>query len=118
MQLDKDILLKGNKIYGPETCVFVTQELNLTFPVRSKYRGKWPIGVHFSDEKKKFVAHSVVAPGEKGKFLGYFKTPEEAFAAYKKCKESLIKIIADQQRLHIPDKLYQALINYRVEIGD
>ena len=33
--LDKDILFKGNKIYSPERCAFVPQEINVLFlPVK------------------------------------------------------------------------------------
>jgi len=28
-QLDKDIKVQGNKLYSPDTCLFVTQEQNL-----------------------------------------------------------------------------------------
>lgn len=31
MNLDKDILIKGNKIYSPSTCVFVPKRLNILF---------------------------------------------------------------------------------------
>ena len=29
--LDKDILVEGNRVYGPETCVYVPEPLNLVF---------------------------------------------------------------------------------------
>ena len=44
MNLDKDILVKGNKIYSPNTCVFVPQRINSLFLKRNKSRGKYPIG--------------------------------------------------------------------------
>ena len=37
-QLDKDILFKGNKIYSPETCCFVPQEINSLFVKRDNDR--------------------------------------------------------------------------------
>ena len=33
--LDKDILVKGNKIYSPETCCFVPQDVNILFTKRT-----------------------------------------------------------------------------------
>ena len=40
MCLDKDILVKHNKIYSPETCIFVPQSINLLFIKNDKSRGK------------------------------------------------------------------------------
>ena len=46
MALDKDILCKGNKVYSPDTCVFVPQSINKLFTKRDNERGEYPIGVH------------------------------------------------------------------------
>ena len=44
-QLDKDILIEGNKHYSPETCVFVDQATNSLFTYRGNARGQYPLGV-------------------------------------------------------------------------
>lgn len=50
--------------------------------------------------------------------VGVYGTPEQAFQAYKKFKESYIKQVADEYKDKIPEKLYEALYKYEVEIDD
>lgn len=45
MELDKDIIEKGNKIYCPEKCIFLPHSINSLFTKSNKSRGKLPIGV-------------------------------------------------------------------------
>lgn len=113
-QLDKDILFKGNTIYGPHTCVLVPQDINIMFTSCKNARGLLPIGVSYEGGKyrAKCRLHGT------RKFLGCFKTPEEAFMAYKKEKESHIKEIAERYKHEIDPRLYFALLNYEVEITD
>lgn len=113
-QLDKDILFKDNKIYSSETCCFVPQEINSLFIKKDKNRGNYPIGVY--KNRLRYIAQ--VAVNKKQKFLGYFNTPEEAFQAYKTAKEAYIKELANKWKDKIDLKVYQALINYQVEITD
>ena len=47
MELDKDILVKNNKIYSPSTCVFVPKRINLLFIKGDTRREYLPIGVHY-----------------------------------------------------------------------
>lgn len=44
--LDKDILIKGNTRYSPDTCVFVPREINNLILSNRKVRGDLPIGYH------------------------------------------------------------------------
>lgn len=113
-QLDKDILVKGSKIYSSETCGFVPQEINKLFLKRKTLRGNCPIGVH---QKGKVFIAQIMIEGEKIN-LGRFKTKEEAFQTYKIAKESEIKRLAKKWKPFISKRLYQALINYKVEISD
>lgn len=117
MHLDKDILIKGNTIYSPETCVFVPQNINQLFLKSDKTRGEYPIGVNFRKDNGKFQARCCNNNGTR-EHLGFYDDPYIAFLVYKKYKENLIKQVADKYKNYIPDKLYQAMYNYVVEITD
>ena len=119
-QLDKDILIKNNKVYSPETCIFVPQFINTLFIKRQNDRGELPIGVTYDKTSKKYVAQlSVFKNGKKTlKKLGRFDTPEEAFEVYKQAKEEYIKEVADEYKDKIPAKLYEAMYAYEVSIDD
>jgi hypothetical protein len=112
--LDKDILIKGNKIYSPQTCVFVPQTINKLFTKSNKCRGNLPIGVSRMDKKYR----ACCSVNKKNISLGCYDTPEEAFQAYKNFKEKYIKEIAEKYKDKIPSKLYDAMIMYQVEIDD
>lgn len=114
MHIDKDILIKGNKIYSPLTCVFVPQDINKLFTKADSIRNDLPIGVSAYGLKYRtqYRNKNIV------KTLGYFNTPYEAFLVYKKYKEKLIKETADKYRNKIPEKLYNAMMNYEVSEED
>ena len=122
MCLDKDILNKGNKIYSPDNCIFVPNNINILFVKRDKSRGDYPIGVHYNKYAKKFQAQCSIYNYKenktKRKHLGYYNTTEKAFKVYKEFKEQNIKDIADYYKEQIPQKLYNAMYEYEVEIDD
>lgn len=114
--LDKDILFKNNKVYGPETCCFVPTDINNLFTTSKKSRGKYPIGVSYKKRIKKYVAQ-YQSKGEVN-HIGVYNSPEEAFENYKNVKESHLKGIAEEWRGKISDEVYRAILNYKVEITD
>ena len=115
--LDKDLLVKGNKIYSESTCVFLPKEINLVLTKCTASRGEHPIGVNWNKTNKAFVARVRKNKG-RSEWLGSFKTEIEAFKAYKKAKESFIKEQANKWKDRIDDRAYNALMNYQVEIDD
>ena len=116
-QLDKDLLVKGNKVYSESACVFIPQEINSMLIKCDASRGEYLIGVCWYKRDKGFVAHVGKSKGKR-EYLGLFNTEIEAFKAYKTAKESFIKEQANKWKSQIDDRAYEALMNYQVEITD
>ena len=116
-QLDKDLLIKGNRVYSESTCVFIPSEINSLLVKCTASRGEHLIGVNWSKTNKAFVAQVNKGKGKRD-YLGYFKTEIEAFNAYKIAKESFIKEQANEWKGKIDVRAYNALMKYTVNITD
>lgn len=116
--LDKDILIKRNKEYSPNTCCLVPQNVNCLFLKRESERGKYPIGVRYRENG--FMAVCRNPFDDRAEELGLYSTPERAFNAYKIYKEDIIKKVAEVEYRNgnITEGCYQAMMNYEVEIDD
>lgn len=95
-ELDKDILIKDNKEYGPEYCVFVTKQVNTFLSERKADRGEYPIGVGLHKQSGLFRARCGDTLGGR-KNLGYFKTPEATHKVWLTYKLEQAKILALKQ---------------------
>lgn len=120
MELDKDILFKHNKIYSPETCIFVPKTINSLFVKRQNSRGESVIGTTPKNGRYQVQCNIINPKTSKSKkeYLGICDTQEKAFEIYKYYKERNIKEIADYYKSLIPQNLYNALYNYEVEFDD
>ncbi len=116
-ELDKDLLIKGDKVYSETICVFLPNEINSLLTKSTAKRGEYLIGVSWSETNKAFVARVSRNKG-KPEYLGYFNTEIEAFNAYKQAKESFIKEQAEKWKGEIDGRAYEALMSYEVEITD
>ena len=116
-ELDKDILFKNNKVYSPDTCCFVPKCINSLLTNRKNHRGKYPVGV-FKNNYGVFLA--TLSVNGKQRTVARCKSQEEAFYAYKQAKEKHIQEVAVEyySQGKITERVYNALINYRVEITD
>lgn len=94
-QLDKDILVPRNKVYNPDTCVFITGAVNKFLTDSGKTRGNYPIGVYLH-ECGKFK--SQVSVNGSPKHLGLYNTPSEAHAAWRSAKHNLALNLALTQK--------------------
>jgi len=113
-QLDKDLIVRGNKVYSENTCLFIPSELNTLLISRRAVRGSLPLGV--SATQGKFITHC--RTDKPSHHIGIFNTPEEAFQAYKQAKESFIKRQAEKWKALIDLRAYEALMAYTILITD
>lgn len=116
--IDKDILVKGNKVYSPDTCCLVPNGINTLFTKSNSTRGNLPIGVYISG--KKFASACGNPITNKREYLGTHQTPMDAFLAYKHRKEEVIRHVAEIEysKNNITKECYEAMMGYEVEITD
>lgn len=112
--LDKDIICGGCKIYSPDNCVFVPNEINVLFSGNNKSKKVLPIGVSAKDNKYQ----ATLSTYNTQNYLGFYNTPEEAFVAFKTAKEKYMKEVGDKWKDLLDPRVYEALINYTVNITD
>lgn len=111
VELDKDILVKGNNIYSPETCIFAPKSINSLFGgTMKKNDNGLPIGV-LQTKNGKYKPQIRNYPD-------VFNTPEEAWEVWKEHKQATVIHKADEYLGKIPMKLYYAMLSYEFEITD
>lgn len=111
--LDKDLLSLDVKIYSPETCCLIPEQLNIALvdrfilnktrkisTIRKSKNGTYSIGVYLN---KNFTT-----------FSGY-KTEKECFDLYLSIKEKELNSLIEKYKSALNEKVYIALIKYSSE---
>ncbi len=88
MELDKDCIKPGNKVYCPEFCAFVSTKINKLLVSRGAARGKYPQGVYFHKHMNRL--HVRVNYNKKTIHVGYFYNQNDASNAYIKAKVKIV----------------------------
>lgn len=104
MHIDKDILVKGNKVYSPETCLLVPQRINMIFMSKGR-KDDLPNGIH-KNKKGTYVAYY------NGIRYGTYNTLQEAVDEHDRQKRIHIGNVAEEYKNKVPKKVYDALINW------
>lgn len=110
-EIDKDLLISGNKIYSPETCTFLPKEINVAL---NKERVNKGISLGLTKRENRDKYRALVFNNGIRIHLGDYDTPEEASEAYVKAKEEYVKYVAEKWKGKIEDRAYQALMNWTV----
>ena len=110
--LDKDLLISGNKIYSPSTCVLIPQSINSALTTTRTNEGNLPTGVFNSGNK--FIVR--IAIKSKRKYFGTYPTIAEASQIYIIEKEKYVKELALEYLANdlIDAKTYKALLIWKV----
>ncbi len=108
-QLDKDLLVKGNLIYSPETCVYVPNYLNTLLMDSAAARGDYPLGVYRVNIPRPYRSKCWV--GGEQKHLGYFPTTRDAHRAWQIFK---IKVIKDAITHYTEDANHLGVFDSRI----
>ncbi|EEQ57569.1 hypothetical protein CBFG_01279 [Clostridiales bacterium 1_7_47FAA] len=109
--LDKDILIQGNNVYGPNTCSLVTHYANTIFQrrgietniVQNSVSGKFDASVYILGKTKK---------------IGLFDSRDEAEKMLLSYRKELINKFARRNRNKVPHKVYEAMMNWKIEVTD
>lgn len=109
IDLDKDILVKGNKVYSPDTCIFAPHSINTYFenltrePKYLETLDKWKAEIWIEGKTIN---------------LGYYDTEEKAKQIFIRHKEATILAKADIYKDGIPRDLYNAMVDWKIELAD
>ena len=111
-QLDKDLLVEGNKVYSAVTCIFLSHSVNSFTTDRGNDRGEWMIGVSW--DKGKFMSRCSNPFTKKVEYLGRFTCEFEAHQEWLKRKLELAKeLAAIQTDKRVAEALTQRYLNYK-----
>ena len=107
--LDKDILIKGNKLYSEDTCCFVPTEINSMIAGLSS-KGDKVTGIYQNCKNGNWYLNTDYQNGHKKR--GVFSYLKEAELEYLKLKTENIKSVAEKWKSQIDIRVYNALINW------
>lgn len=96
-ELDKDLLVDGNKLYSPETCIFVDGVINGFLVNRKNHRGDYPLGSHLHRDTGKLCVQCKNPFTGKKKYLGLYENPEDAYEAWRSFKHEIACKLSEAQ---------------------
>lgn len=109
-QLDKDLLVKGNKVYSPENCCLIPSEVNKLIVVSK--RSSAMLGTWFDESRG--LWRSSLSKNSKVVTIGWFETELEAHLEYVKQKEIYVRKSAKKWKGVLDDRVFQALTEWTV----
>ena len=110
VDLDKDLLCKKSNMYSSETCVLMSHFLNTVFEDRGIESN-----IKQNDNGTYSVSMSILS---KRIDLGSFDSEDKAQEGNIEGKIAYIRELADKSKNKVPDCVYEAMMNWKIEIAD
>lgn len=95
--IDKDLLVRGNRVYGPDTCALIPGWINNAIATRP--RGALPRGVQYRSRNRVMAS---ISRGSSMIRLGTFEDPMEAHHAWQLAKGDSLDALADRYETERP----------------
>lgn len=107
VDLDKDILIPGNTVYGSDTCTLIPHFTNTIFEERGL-----ETNIVLNNKTGKYdVTMSVLGKRED---VGTYDNEEEARQGFLDYKKNYIRTIAQKSKGKVPNKTYEAMMDWKV----
>lgn len=106
--LDKDIIGINSRTYSPESCIFISAELNAFTTDSARTRGKCKIGVSYEKKLRKYRSYCSNPFNGKVECLGFFEDEGKAHNAWRLRKLELSDMLLLSGLIN--RKIYSALI--------
>lgn len=112
--LDKDILIPNNLVYGPSACCFLPNHINVALKGRQiKKSAELPAGVYWHNASNSYVAQ--VTMDDVQTHLGCFQTIDAARKAYRREKKAYLRRLAERYKGVMCAEAYQALVDINLD---
>lgn len=111
--LDKDLKVTGNKVYSPETCLFISPKVNGYITIKHGRNTSGLIGASYqttSKQRNKWISSCSQLNG-KNKTLGRFATALEAHLAWCKFKAEMGEELIKEQNQELVIQAIQGFVN-------
>lgn len=112
MSLDKDFIIKNNKLYSPNTCIFIPSKINSAIECKQLTRGKYPLGITYRKNTGLYEVNHA------NRYIGGYPHLDEAVSKYIEVKKKHLEKLANLYIDKIPEKIRHYILNYEVLPND
>lgn len=115
--LDKDLKKPGNKEYGPDSCLFISQPLNNFLNENPNRRGDYPLGVSKKRDSDRLYVSGGSGVANKNAYIGRCALPMEGHMMWLKWKIGKLDSIIKEAEDSVKDYLvkFKEILEYPLE---